>query len=383
MLARLTPGVPSRVFALTLFLSLHVAASSGAQETGVNLIEDEIEGLRTSFFRLGPFYVTPSFRFGTGYDSNPLSTPDAESDVNLVAGPSVRLATPIGGVAFIAIDEEVDYVWYREQTELRQLWNFTQVGGGFGSRRFIVNLGGGLRDQTARPTSEFDFPVQEKSTNLDGALTLALGWRHQLNFAYSHSSYEIVEGTDDPAIFSRLNRDEDRVVAAFSRRLTAKTNAIAEAFVDEFSFQDDSRNADSYGARFGFEFSPSGGDPFTTKPPVVGSFLNGRFLLGFRSVEPFDPERVAYKGLVGSVDVTFGFGERQRLQGLYSRDIVPSIFDQNWYFVENRYGATFHYQVTGIFSVTPGIIFGKNRYPLPSETPIGEEEIFDDHRTYL
>jgi hypothetical protein len=167
------------------------------------------------------------------------------------------------------------------------------------------------------------------------------------------------------------------------RRLTAKTNAVAEGFFETLRFGDVSRDADSYGARFGFEFSPGGGNPLAASElPLVGSFLNGRFLLGFRTVEPIDPDRVDFSGLIGSVDVTVGFGEGQRLQALYSRDIRPSIFDDNWYFVENRFGAAFTYQMTDRVSVTPGFTVGQNRYPLPQETVEGEEEIFDDHRSF-
>jgi hypothetical protein len=38
--------------------------------------------------------------------------------------------------------------------------------------------------------------------------------------------------------------------------------------------------------------------------------------------------------------------------------------------------------MTERFSVTPGVTFGQNRYPLPGETQDGTEELFDDHRTF-
>ncbi len=193
-----------------------------------------------------------------------------------------------------------------------------------------------------------------------------------MRVGYGQSTFEIEEGLEDDVIASRLDRDEDRAFVDVGRRLTAKTRALAEGFYETYRFGDASRDADSYGARFGFEFSPTGGDPLTGELPVAGSFLNGRFLLGFRSVTPIEIERVDYSGLVGSVDVTFGFGEGQRLQALYSRDIQPSIFDDNWFFIENRVGANFTYQMTERFSVTPGFSIGQNRYPLPQETLEGE-----------
>jgi hypothetical protein len=298
-------------------------------------------------------------------------------------GPGVLLAVPLGTKAFVDVYQEVDYVYYREQVDLRRWFDVTRVGGGFGGRRFLVNVTDEFRDETGRPTTEFDFPVQQKSNRLESTVDLALGWRHLLRVGYSRSFYEIQEGLQDSTVADRLDRDQDRAYLDFRRRLTAKTSAVAEGFFETLRFNDPSRNADSYGARFGFEFSPVGGDPVATHElPLAGSFLNGRFLLGYREVAPIEPERVDYTGLIGSVDVTIGFGEGQHLQGLYSRDIVPSIFDENWFFIENRWGAAFRYQITERFSVTPGVTFGQNRYPLPGVTEDGTEELFDDHRTF-
>jgi hypothetical protein len=365
---------------LATALAVFVANLPSAEAQTVDLIEGELNGVRRGLFRLGPFYVTPQLSLGGGYDSNALSTPTAESDITARIGPAVDLGLPLGNSAFVDVYQEVDYVYYREQTDLRRWWDVTRVGGGFGGRRFLVEVTDQFRDETGRPTSEFDFPVQQRSNQLEGALSLALGWRHLLRFGYSRSLVEIQEGLDDPTVASRLNRDQDRASLDFERTLTAKTRAIAEGFFETLRFDDSTRDADSYGARFGFEFSPTGSDPVAANElPVAGSFLNGTFLLGFRSVTPIELDRVDYTGLIGSADVTFGFGEGQQLQTLYSRDIVPSIFDDNWYFVENRIGLNFRYQMTERFSLTPGFIVGSNSYPLPAENG---EEIQDEHRTF-
>ncbi len=363
-------------------LAVFVGAASSVEAQTVDLIGNELLSVRRGFFQLGPAYATPTFQFSTGYDSNALSTPTAESDVTARVGPGIRLAVPLGDAGFVDAYQEVDYVYYREQVELRRWFDVTRVGGGFGGRRFLFKVTDEFRDETGRPTSEFDFPVRQRTNQLEAALSLALGWRHLMRAGYGRSFFEIQEGLEDGTVAARLNRDEDRAFVDFGRRLTAKTSAIAEGFLDRFRFDDASRNADSYGARFGFEFSPSGGDPLTTELPLSGAFLNGRFLLGFRSVAPVEMERVDYTGLIGSVDVTFGFGEGQRLQVIYSRDIQPSIFDDNWFFIENRVGAAFTYRMTERLSVTPGFSMGRNRYPLPAETLQGEEEIRDEHRTF-
>jgi hypothetical protein len=332
---------------------------------------------------LGPFYVTPSLVLSSGYDSNAFSTPTSEGDLTARVGPGVRLATPLGNAAFVDVYQEVSYVYYQEQVDLRRWSDVTRVGAGLGGRRFLFKVSDEFRDETARPTSEFDFPVQQRTNRLEGTVALALGWRHLLRLGYDKTFYEIQDGLDDTVVADRLDRDQDRALLEFGRRLTAKTRALAEGFFETLRFGDVTRDADSYGGRFGFEFSPGGGGALEeSELPLTGSFMNGRFLLGFRSVDPVESFRVDYTGLIGSVDVTFGFGEGQRLSTTYSRDIRPSILDDNWYFIENRIGAAFTYQFTERFSVTPGFVLGQNRYPLPGETPDGLVELYDDHRTF-
>jgi hypothetical protein len=365
-------------------VAILIAAAAGGEAQSVNLIENELDAMRESFFRLGPFYATPGLRLTTGYDSNALSTPVPQSDIMALFGPGIRLALPLGNVAFFDVYQEVDYVYYREQVELRRFFDVTEVGAGFGGRRFLVRVDDQFRDETARPTSEFDEPVRQRSNELSSSLSLALGWRQTLELAFRQSRYDILEGQDDPLVRARLNRVQDSFGLDFTRNVTAKTRTVAEGFFERFDFDDPTRDGDSYGARFGFEFSPGEGDPLSANSLVnlTGPFLNGRLLLGFRNVDPYDPERVDYTGLIGSIDVTFGFGEGQRLRALYARDIVPSIFEDNWYFVENRYGASFTYQMTPRLSMTPGFAYGRNRYPLPQETPSGPEEIRDEHTTF-
>lgn len=362
---------------------LLVAVSAAGQS--VNLIEDEVDAVRQGVFRLGPFYATPSLRLTTGYDSNALSTPVAESDVNAVLGPSARLALPLGDIAFFDVTEEVDFVYYREQIDLRRVFNVTRLGAGIGSRRVLFRVNDEFRDDTGRPTSEFDFPVQQRTNALDASLSFALGWRHRLRFGYAQQRFTITDGLDDPAVADRLNRVTDRGTLELARKLTAKTSFVAEGLYERFAFDDRLRDGDSYGARFGFDFSPGRTDPLIATP-WGQSFLAGRFLLGFRRAQPVDPSFVDYTGLIASTDVTFGFGQGHQLHGIFNRDIVPSILEENWVYVENRVGGSFRFQMTERFSVTPGVTFGSNHYALPTlvesdDGTLVEAEVVDEHTT--
>ncbi len=111
-------------------------------------------------------------------------------------------------------------------------------------------------------------------------------------------------------------------------------------------------------------------------------------LVGFRKLVPVDPLRVDYTGLIGTADVSVTTSSRHRLRGVFGRDIVRSILAENWYFVENRVGAFFRWQLHERFSIEPGAILGKSKYPLPSVVEIEdgeilEEEIVDEHTSFV
>jgi hypothetical protein len=359
-------------------LALLTAGPALAQS--VNLTETEVDNVRNGPWRLGPFYATPSIRISTGYDSNALSTTEAQSDIRLLAGPGMRLGLPMGNTAFLDLFQELDYVYYREQVDLRRFFNITRVGGGLGGRRFLLKVNDEFRDEIGRPTSEFDYPVEQRTNVLTTSATTALGWRHEIELSFQRRRFDIrQQELDDPVARDRLNRTEDRYGLTFRRHLTAKTDALAEGLYERYDFQDASRNGDSYGARFGFDFSPGLDDPLASSRPFGQAFLAGQFLLGFRTVAPFDIALPDFTGLIGSVDVTFGFGRRNRIQGVFSRDLVPSIFRENWYFVETRYGVTVSFPIAERLDLVPGAIFGTNDYPLPGE---GGEDLFDDHVNY-
>jgi hypothetical protein len=212
---------------------------------------------------------------------------------------------------------------------------------------------------------------------------MALGWRHTLRAQYQRHESEIRDQVIDvPTVPMRLNNVLDTVSLNFVRRVTAKTDAIVEGFVEKRHVDDSTRDGDSYGARAGFDFSPHVGGVLV--PSTEGAGLAGRLMLGFRKLVPADVSRVDYTGLIGNADVSLTSSGRHRLRGVYERDVVPSVLDDNWYFVQNRVGAFFRWQFHDRFSLEPGAILGDNNYPLPrvvDGTDL-EEEIVDEHTSF-
>ena len=368
---------------LTL-VALLIAAPSGAQS--VDLIEERLTDLRRGFFELGPFYATPVVRFSGGYDSNALSTPEAQADIAALFGPGIGLALPLGSNAFLDVFQEVDFVYYKDNVDLRRIFDITRLGGGWGGRRYLLQINNEFRDETRRPTSEFDSPVEIRSNQLDVSTTIALGWRHQLSASYSQMRTRILETANDNGTFlDRLNSVQNSISVDFSRRVSVKTNALVEMFHEKLGLEDPTRDSDSYGMRAGFDFSPSlASGSIVPSSPSAG--LSGQLLLGFRRLIPVDANRAEYTGLIGSVDVMYVSSGGHRLGGIFSRDAVTSVLSENTYFIEQRFGGSFRWQLFRRFSIEPGIMRGQNEYPLPRvlriEDEVIEQEIEDEHISY-
>ncbi len=360
------------------------AAPAGAQS--VDLIEERLTDVRSGFFELGPFYATPALRFSGGYDSNALSTPEAQADIAALLGPGIRLALPMGSNAFFDMFQEVDFVYYKNNVDLRRIFDITRLGGGWGGRRFLLQINNEFRDETRRPTTEFDTPVEMRTNQFEASTTFAFGWRHQLSARYDQTRSKIVEAViDDSAILDRLNYVRDSVSVDFSRRVSAKTNALTQVFYERLSIDDPTRDSDSYGMRAGFDFSPtlSSGSIVPSNPSAGTS---GQLLLGFRRLIPVNVNLAEYAGLIGSVDVVYVSAAGHRLSGIFSRDVVTSILGGNSYFIEQRFGGSFRWQLHRRFSIEPGVRKGQNEYPLPRvlmvDDEVVEQEILDEHISY-
>ena len=267
------------------------------------------------------------------------------------------------------------------------VYDTTRVGGGFGGRRYLTEVQYEFQDDIRRPTSEFDLPVEQRTNILDASLTLALGWRNQLSARYSNNRAKIRgELVEAGSVAERLNSERHTGSIDLVRRLSSRTDGVVEGYFERIDFEDATRDADSYGMRFGFDFASSWRRRAETVEDVT-SGISGQLLLGFRNLAPQDPTRPDFIGLTGDVDVRFTTSDLNRLGVTFTRDYRPSIFEDNWYFIETRAGAYFRWQVIDRLVLQPGASFGDNRYPLPrliedEDGNVTEQRIQDEHFLY-
>jgi hypothetical protein len=344
-------------------------------------MEREIDSaLEGSLWKAGPFRLTPSLRVGGGYDSNGFSSAEFPiSDVRIVVAPGLRALAPVRKRALFEISEEVNFVYYDKLEELRDIFGVTQVGGAVGGNRVIAKASNVYRQEKTRPSSEFDIPTTQRTNVFDASFGMALGWRQELTFRYENRLVKLLDsglGLDDVVVENRLDRTEHDYRVGLTRRMTAKSSAVFEGFYELLDFDNESlqRDAEALGVLGGFTFTPK-------------TNVTGEALVGYKRIIPKESFQADYSGLIGSVDVGMDLGQRYRLGLLFSRDAIPSILENNWYFIENRFGGSFEIYLMPTFSVTPGVVVGQNDYPRPEDRvnedgELVESEITDRFETY-
>ena len=79
-----------------------------------------------------PFHMQPQIRIGAGYDSNSLSSASATEqidDFTARIAPGIRVVPQMKNRAFLEIYEEVNFVYYNQVEDLRDIYNVTRLGG--------------------------------------------------------------------------------------------------------------------------------------------------------------------------------------------------------------------------------------------------------------
>lgn len=336
--------------------------------------------LAASRWQMGAFRLTPVIRVGGGVDSNPLGQPgsDPVQDVTFLVGPGIAGVVPFGNRGLFNFYQEVDFVWFRDLEQLRDIFNITRAGGSIGGRDFVLHGDGEFRTGKVRPTSELDVPLEEDRRRVGAGLDIALGSAQQLNLRYDRVRLRYQDPDEDVgvSVSNLLGRSEDTYRLELERYLTGTTSVVVRGLFDRIDYVDDStgRDGQGYGGLGGFVFSP-GGD------------IQGQALFGYKRLVPDEETQAEFSGFIGSADVTFPMGNIFRLRGLYARDSRPSVLLNNWFFVENRFGGWLDIYLAERWFIRPGAVVGDNKYPTAStfENEDGEqvtEVVKDEFQIY-
>jgi hypothetical protein len=269
-------------------------------------------------FRLGPVYLTPRFRISSlGVDTNVFYTAsDRRTDFIAHGGPGLEMVVPLHGDLKLRADGNLGYLYYARTASQRRL-----TGGALGRLAYEgLRLTTGAEYVYTRSYSRLGFEVDrrvaQRQQRAQADLRYRVGERLALGARGFGERTQLDEGQEFFGADLRRNLDRDTYGGAgnLSYALTPKTSFVVEGDhqADRFKF-DDSRDADSNRLGAGLVI-------------VSTSYFSGRAMAGARSFRVLslpDEDRVEP---FANVELTYHFGPRTSITGLYSRDIGFSAF---------------------------------------------------------
>jgi Putative beta-barrel porin 2 len=349
----------SFLFILTICHPSHAqqnAASTEGAEPG--LIGTEIDNaIQESIFKAGAFRFRPNLQVLGGYDSNAFSSADNPlADEYFKVIPAVRTFLIMSDRAVINLDEDLNIVYYRNESDLSDVFSVTHPAIAFGGSRWLIKADDSFQTGVVRPSTEFDTPTDQRTNNFDASFAIAVGDRSDIGFYYNNFYLKILDPTitssDGIPLTELLNRNTALYGGRFTRNITETSSAIGEFYYEQMDFATESvqPNATIYAGRGGFTFS-------------AREHITGRALMGYKSMTPDDITQPDFRGLIASVNLSIRAGERSSIGVSFIRDAQPSTTANNWFFVQNTVGGSVEYYLTRNFSITGGVTYDKNTYP--------------------
>ena len=276
---------------------------------------------RPGRFRVGPFFLTPTFRVGSiGLDTNVFYTPtERQTDVSANGGPGLDIALPFGGSGVqLYTGGAVDYTYFVRTESQRRFGGNVRGGLALKGNRLEARVEEGFSRSFQRPNFEVDRRLLLDQWSTRGTLALRTVGRL---FIRAEAGRQSLSVASDEAYFGTdlrrtLTRDLDRGVLGLEYRLSIKTSFLVAADYERDRFpQDASRDADSNRIYAGFDIESD-------------TRLAGRAVGGVRLFRPLIGGAAARRdGPYASVDLSYRFGPGTLLKGLYAQDLQYSAFD--------------------------------------------------------
>src|SRR5262249_10520212 len=127
-------------------------------------------------------------------DSNALSTSISANEVGdyyVSATPGASVALKLGHHGYFAFDEDLNFLYYRDLSQLRDIFNSSAATFVTGTSRLLLTVHGSYVDRKARVSNEFDIPAQEKLGTVAASLLWDIRIRTGLRFGFEeeHARY--------------------------------------------------------------------------------------------------------------------------------------------------------------------------------------------------
>jgi hypothetical protein len=267
-------------------------------------------------YRIGPLYLTPSFRIGTiGFDSNVLYTPtDRRPDFVAAGGPGLELVLPIRGALRWRADGTVQYQYFARTVSQRRWTGAAVTGLVWDTPRTGFAIEGRYQKQQQRPSLEVDRRVLGSMQGVGVSLTRALVGRTRLLLTGEWARHDTDLGEEHLGVdlHAQLSRDETRLVADLDHGLTIKTSVAvtADYLQSRYRFAP-LRDVDIIRLQAGLRTDAT-------------ALISGRALAGAAEFRPLAAGLARKRMAIWDVDATLNISSKTHIGGAVRRDIGHS-----------------------------------------------------------
>ena len=276
---------------------------------------------------IGPVKVAPGVTVREiGYDDNVFDEAEIESpksDFVAAAIPDVSLYSrlPFARVSAYAGSE---LTYYHEYESERSVGYSGRARVDLLFSRMRPFFGAGQRRTRTRPNGEVDVRADRLEDEISGGLAYDLSAHSLIYGSTGRSSSEYEEALQDGVDLSQtLSRNATTHQVGLKTDLTPLLSVQVYGSYQEDEFPNEPiRNANGAAGTASFRFAPEA---------VVTGIVN----VSYRDIEYADPGVKPFRGVVGSVALTYPLLEIGRLTGSYQRSVEYSYDTVDAYYIEN------------------------------------------------
>ena len=202
--------------------------------------EPQAPGPRPGRYRIGPFYLTPTFKIGTiGLDTNTFYTPTGpRADMTASGGPGLDLVLPLWRALTLRGSGTLTYLFYLRTASERRLMGAANGRAEWNGNRTSLALEAATDRQRSRPSFEVDQRVPYNDTMQRASLRRTLVGRVRLLLSGQHDRREVDAGAEQYGVSLRntMNHEDYKLGADLDYGLTVKTSLAAtyEHVLDRF-----------------------------------------------------------------------------------------------------------------------------------------------------
>jgi len=308
-----------------------LAAASAAGETwkGRNLrFTIERAPLRAGPLRIQPvLYLTDA-----GYDSNIYGQIERPvKDYWLQAGPGIDVYVPVKKKKIVfSVSESPRYVYFFETKRERTWNNYLRGEISLLFNKIFISGGGLLNDYKFRYPFEIDIWPRLKEKGAFGSFLYQAGRRTSFSIGARQTDYAFENLENEFAnLKARMNRTEKYLTATGYFQATPRAMFSLGGEYGLIEFDDaaasygDCQSRAAYG---GIDFSPTGK-------------VRGSVRIGYKKLSSRVAGKAGFEGVVGNSSVSARVSRALTVRGQYGRDVFFSVWYDNSFFVNNRYGA--------------------------------------------